>query len=124
MPDNKNIGKLFSTYKLLFLDQNNSSSNPSQTLILQFPIPRASLTISVKFYPSQLKPFFNTIFTMFLIGFLIFNTKYTEFSIKSYVVLHFDNPTCAYKNSFLYFSQFSPSYSTLTFSQNHLYNTH
>ena len=71
MPDNKNIGKLFSKYKLLFLDQINSSSDPSQTLMLQFPISRASLIISVKFYPSQLKPFFNTIFTMFLIGFPI-----------------------------------------------------
>ena len=27
--DNKNIGKLFSKYELLFLDQANSSSNPS-----------------------------------------------------------------------------------------------
>ena len=29
IPDNKNIGKLFLTYELLFLDQANSSSNPS-----------------------------------------------------------------------------------------------
>ena len=29
MPDNKNIGKLFSKYELLFLDQANSSSNAS-----------------------------------------------------------------------------------------------
>ena len=42
---NKNIGKLFPKYELLFLDQANSSSDPSQTdlLILRFPIPRASL---------------------------------------------------------------------------------
>ena len=43
IPDNKNIGKLFLKYELLFLDQANSSSNPSQILILQIPIPRASL---------------------------------------------------------------------------------
>ena len=29
IPDNKNIGKLFSKYELLFLDQANSSSNAS-----------------------------------------------------------------------------------------------
>ena len=33
IPDNKNIGKLFSKYELLFLDQANSSSDPPQTLI-------------------------------------------------------------------------------------------
>ena len=38
--DNKGIGKLFSKYELLFLDQANSSSDPSQVLILQFSIPR------------------------------------------------------------------------------------
>ena len=43
IPDNKNIGKLFSKYELLFLNQANSSSDPSQILILQFPIPRASI---------------------------------------------------------------------------------
>ena len=43
MSDNKNFEKLFSKYELLFLDQANSSSNPSQILIQQFPIPRASL---------------------------------------------------------------------------------
>ena len=30
MPDKKNNGKLFSKYKLLFLDQASSSSDPSQ----------------------------------------------------------------------------------------------
>ena len=40
IPDNKHIGKLVSKYKLLFLDQANSISEPSQILILQFPIPR------------------------------------------------------------------------------------
>ena len=39
--DNKNVEKLFSKYDLLFLDQLNSSSDLSQILILQFPIPRA-----------------------------------------------------------------------------------
>ena len=29
IPDNKIIGKLFSKYELVFLDQANSSSNPS-----------------------------------------------------------------------------------------------
>ena len=43
LPNNKNIGKLFSKDELLFLDQANSKSDPSQILILQFPIPRASL---------------------------------------------------------------------------------
>ena len=43
IPDGKNIGKLFSKYKLLFLDQANSSSHPSQILIRQFPIPTGSL---------------------------------------------------------------------------------
>ena len=43
IPDKKYIGKLFSKYELLFLDQVNSSSDPSQILIEQFPIPRTSL---------------------------------------------------------------------------------
>ena len=38
------IGKLFSKYELLFLDQANSSSDPSQILILQFSIPRDFLS--------------------------------------------------------------------------------
>ena len=46
IPDNKSIGKLFSKYELLFLSQANSSSDPSQILILQFPIPRAFLPLS------------------------------------------------------------------------------
>ena len=46
IPDNKNVGKLFSKYELLFLDKANSSSDPSQTLVLQFPILRAFLTLS------------------------------------------------------------------------------
>ena len=46
IPDNKNIGKLFLIYKLLFLDQAKSSSDPSEILILRFPIPRASLPTS------------------------------------------------------------------------------
>ena len=35
----KNIGKLLSKYELFFLDQGNSSSDPSQILIQQYPIP-------------------------------------------------------------------------------------
>ena len=37
---------MFSKYELLFLDQANSSSDPSQILILQFPILRVSLPLS------------------------------------------------------------------------------
>ena len=44
--DNKNIGKSFSKYELLFLDQANSRSALSQVLILQFPIPTAFLPLS------------------------------------------------------------------------------
>ena len=43
IPDNKNIWKLCSKYELLFLDQANSSSDPSQILILYFPTLKASL---------------------------------------------------------------------------------
>ena len=46
IPDNINIGKLISKNELLFLDQANSSSDPSQILIQQFPIPRAPLPVS------------------------------------------------------------------------------
>ena len=59
---------------MLFLDQVNPSSDPSEILILRFHKPRASLpplTISVKFYPSQLEPLFNTILIMVFIGFSI-----------------------------------------------------
>ena len=37
---------MFSKYELLSLDQANSSSDPSQILILEFPISRASLPTS------------------------------------------------------------------------------
>ena len=47
IPDNKNIGKNISKNELLFLDQVNPNSDPSQILTLQFPIPRASLPPSV-----------------------------------------------------------------------------
>ena len=43
IPDNKNIGKLFLKYEPLFLDQASSSSDPSQILIIQVSIPKASL---------------------------------------------------------------------------------
>ena len=43
IPDNKNIGKLFSKYELLFLDHGNSISGPSQILLIHFPMPRGSL---------------------------------------------------------------------------------
>ena len=53
MPDNKNIGKLFSKYELLFLLKANSSSDRSQILILQFSIPRASLLLSPSRSPAE-----------------------------------------------------------------------
>ena len=74
IPDNKDIGKLFSKYELLFLDQANSSSDPSQRWTLRFPTPRASLPPSLslfKVYPSQQKSLFNTILITFFIGFPI-----------------------------------------------------
>ena len=43
LPNKKNIGKLFPKYVLFSLDQANFSSDPSQILILQHPIPGASL---------------------------------------------------------------------------------
>ena len=43
IPDNRNIWKLFSKYELLFLDLANSSSHPSQILIVQFTTLKASL---------------------------------------------------------------------------------
>ena len=36
LPDNRNIGKLFSKYELIFLDQTNFSYIPFQVLILQY----------------------------------------------------------------------------------------
>ena len=46
MLDNEIIRKLFSTFEVLFMDQSSSSSDSSQMLIQQFPIPRASLSPS------------------------------------------------------------------------------
>ena len=46
IPGNKNIGISFSNYGLFYLDQANSSSDPSQILILRFFIPRGSLPYS------------------------------------------------------------------------------
>ena len=43
LPDNENIGKLFSKYELFSLDQANLISDPSQILILQYPFPTAYL---------------------------------------------------------------------------------
>ena len=57
-----------------FLNQVNPSFDPSQILILGFPKPRAflpPLTVCVRFYPRQLEPLFNTIISMFFIGFSI-----------------------------------------------------
>ena len=46
VPDIKSTGKLFSKHELLFVEQANPSSEPSQILILQFFIPRTSLPSS------------------------------------------------------------------------------
>ena len=46
IPDNKNIGIIFSNYELFYLDQANSSSDSSQILILSSFIPRGSLPYS------------------------------------------------------------------------------
>ena len=46
LPDKKNIGKLFSKYKLLFPNQASSRSDPSQILILQHLISVSSLPSS------------------------------------------------------------------------------
>ena len=44
IPDKiKTLKKLFSKYELIFLDQASFSSDPTKILILQFPIPIASL---------------------------------------------------------------------------------
>ena len=43
IPDIKDIGKLFSRFELLYLDQANFSSDPSQILMLKLPISRAFL---------------------------------------------------------------------------------
>ena len=53
IPDNKNIGKLFSKYELLFLDQANSSSDTSQKWTLRFPTTRASLPLSPSLFKVQ-----------------------------------------------------------------------
>ena len=60
---------MFSKYELLFLDKANSSSDAFKILILQFPLPRTFLTISIKFNPSQLEPLFNKILITFFISF-------------------------------------------------------
>ena len=75
IPDNKNIGKLFPKYELLFLDHANSSSDPSQILTEQFPIPRVSLPSSPSLshftLASQLQLLLNKILIMLFINFPI-----------------------------------------------------
>ena len=57
LPDNTKIGKLFSNYELFSLDQANFSSDTSQILILEYPIPRASLppssSLSISPWPTK-----------------------------------------------------------------------
>ena len=85
IPDNKNIGKLFSKYELLFLHKASSRSDPSQILILRFPILRASqnLSPSLKFYAIQMKPPFNSILIIFFIGFPILSYRIRPHSTTS-----------------------------------------
>ena len=59
----------------------------------------------------------------------IFNKKYTKLStnlslIFTTLLAHTTTPTISNKNLFLYFSQFSPSYPTLTCLQNHPWKLH
>ena len=70
IPDNKNIWKLFSKHELLFLDQANFSSDPSQIMMLQFSIPRASLLSSPCLWNFTLVYWspFSAIFIIFFIG--------------------------------------------------------
>ena len=71
IPDNKNIGILFSKCELLFLNKANYSTDPSHILITQSPQPRSSLPLSLPllnlFYPTETP--FNAILIMFFIGF-------------------------------------------------------
>lgn len=46
LSENKNVWKLFSKHELFSLDQANYSSNPSQILIVQYSMLRASLSLS------------------------------------------------------------------------------
>ena len=46
IPDNKNIGILFSKCELLFLNKANCSTDPSHILITQSSQPRSSLPLS------------------------------------------------------------------------------
>ena len=66
LPDKKNIGKLFSKYDLLFLDQDNFSSDLSQILILQYPFSRASM-FSLPFLPNFTLACWNPFFISFSI---------------------------------------------------------
>ena len=80
IPDNETSRRLFSKYELLVLDQGNSSSDPSQILILQFPIPRASLSSTDT--PLQLNPH-NTLhwFPFFILPILPCAIKSIEYTI-------------------------------------------
>ena len=66
LPDRKNIGKLFLKFELIFLDYADFSFDPSQILILQYPIPPTYLP------PSPSLSNFNTILIMLFIGIPVF----------------------------------------------------
>ena len=83
----KNIGELLSKYELFSLDQANFSSDPSHILILQYPIPKASLpplpSLS-NFPPGQLKPFSiqsSSFFSSFSLYFLPHSTTCRNYLI-------------------------------------------
>ena len=132
--DNKNIEKLFSKYELLFLDQANSSSDRSQILIQQLPIPRASLTPSPSLsnftlanWNPSLTPSSScssSVSATTSIGHTKPYTKPSQLDLLSsymqisrpskHLVKHATHQRTEYIYSILlYFSQFLPPYSTL-----------
>ena len=92
-------------------------------LIVQTCYPSRSCFFEERFFFKNLDSMTNKNFT--------FDAKYAEFSTKRYAILHFHNPTCSYnqrynlhQRQFFFFIQFSPTYFTLTCSQNHPYNAY
>ena len=130
----------------------NSSSESSQILILQFPIPRASLPPSPSLsnptlanwnpsstqsssYSSLVSLFCHTPFDHAPPKVLNIQNHMPQngakFLYKMVGAPSFSQPHLCMnyleispKNPFLYFSQFLPPYSALTCSQNHPYNLH
>ena len=144
LPDNKIIGKLFSKYELISLDQANFSSDPSQMLILQYRNLRASSPplSSLSSSPWPTKTPLQRILIMLFVGFHISlfalskldsldRSTATLSSIQSVLnslqngrrsftfitlLVHTTTHKISIKNSFPHFSYFSPPYSVLTCS--------